>query len=89
MPSSTDIDNSENCRPDASRMTVVPRRDLSLLTVEERTTYLKWRRATLIAYSAVAFIIAVLSIAIGPTDTLPTNELHSALALPTASRSQR
>jgi hypothetical protein len=89
MPSSTDIDNSENCRPDASRMTVVPHSDLSRLTAEERITYRKWRRATLITYSAVAIIISVLAIAIGPTDTSPPNEMHSALAPSTASRAQR
>jgi hypothetical protein len=88
MPSSTGID-TESCGPDASRMMAVPRRDLSLLTDEERITYRKWRHATLVVYSAVAIIIAVLSIAVGPTDTSSTNEIHSALAPQAASRTQR
>jgi hypothetical protein len=91
MPSSDDLaaDNSDNCRPDASRMTRVPRRDFSLLTIEDKITYRKWRRAALVMYGAVAIIVAALSIANSPTNTSPKNEMFSALGPPVAHKSQR
>lgn len=91
MPSSNDLatDNSENWRPDAPRMTAVPRRDLSLLSFEERITYRKWRRATLAVYAAVAIVFAAVSIAIGPTDISPRSEIYSALAPPSGHDSHR
>ena len=63
-------DNSGNCGPDASQ-TALGRRDLSLLTVEEKITYRKWRLAVLIAYGLAAAILTAISIAIGPGDTSP------------------
>jgi hypothetical protein len=83
-------DNLGDCRPEASRTAAVYRRDLSLLTVEEKITYRKWRFAVLIAYSAAAVIITAISIAIGPGDTSPhsKNAMYRADS-PAAHRSQR
>ena len=52
------------------------------LSIDDKRTYQKWKRATFIVYGAVAIIILMLSIAIGPTDTAsPSNsEMYSSLA---------
>jgi hypothetical protein len=49
-------------KPSAARSRFAP------LTIEEKITYRKWRRATLAFYGAFAFVIAALLMAIGPAD---------------------
>jgi len=87
VPSSKPLD--DDYHSDASRPTAEYGRHLSRLTHDEKHTYQKWMRATFIVYGAAAVVIVVLSIAIGPTDTSPPNEMHSALAPSIASRAQR
>jgi hypothetical protein len=59
---------SWNCRPNVSQRAAAARRPFAPPTMEEKTTYRKWRRATLVFYGAFAFVMAALLIAIGPTD---------------------
>ena len=78
---------SEYYQSDVSR-TTVSRRHLSQLTHEDKLTYRKWKRATFIVYGAVAIVIVVLSIVIGPTDsTSNKGEIYSSLG-PAAHRSR-
>jgi hypothetical protein len=60
---------SGNWRPDASQVKSATRRHFAPLTNEEKITYQKWRRGTLILYGTFGLAIAALLIAIGPTDT--------------------
>jgi hypothetical protein len=87
MPSSKSFD--DNCQSDASRATAASRRYLQPLTIDEKRTYQKWKRAMFIVYGAVAVIIATLSIVTGPTDKDPsgTGEMYSSLA-PAAGKSR-
>jgi hypothetical protein len=86
------VDNaSGNWRPDVSQVTSATRGHFLPLTIEEKTTYREWKRATLIFYVTFGFAIASLLIAIGPTD--PTTnaknmDSHSAVAS-VAHRNQR
>jgi hypothetical protein len=66
MPPSNPLDY--DYYSDASRPTAEYGKHLSRLTIDEKRTYQKWKRAALIVYGPVTVIIAVLSIAIGPTD---------------------
>ena len=77
----------EYYQSDVSR-TTVPRRHLSQLTTEDKLTYRKWKRATLIVYGAVAMVVVVLSMVIGPTDSASNKgEMYSSLG-PAAHRSR-
>jgi hypothetical protein len=77
MPSSTNQvtpeertkNTSRDWRPGVSQKTSVVRSGFAPLTIEEKMTYRKWRRATVLFYGAFFFVVAVLSIAIGPADT--------------------
>jgi hypothetical protein len=86
MPSSKPLD--DDYHSDASRPTAQYGRHLSRLTIDEKRTYQKWKRATFIVYGTVAVVIVMVSIAIGPTDT-STHEIHSALAPQAVSGAQR
>ena len=79
MPSSKHL--GDDCQSDASRATAVSRRHFPPLTIDDKRTYQKWKRATFILYGAVAIIIVVLSIAIGPADKASTSksEMYSSL----------
>jgi hypothetical protein len=70
-------------RPNVAQQPAAARRHFAPLTMEEKATYRKWRRATLVFYGAFAFVMAALLIAISPTDP-STNangkESYSALA---------
>jgi hypothetical protein len=70
-------DISWHWRPNVSQQAAAARRHFAPLTMEEKTTYRKWRRATLVFYGAFAFVMAALLIAIGPTND---KDSYSALA---------
>ena len=91
MPSSNghDIDGSDDCRPDASRMAAAPRRGFPVLSPEEKLIYRKWKRATVVIYGTVAIVLAAFSVAFGPADTSTRNETYSALAAPAVHKSYR
>src|ERR1019366_3303248 len=95
MPSSTNqvapeelTNTSRHWRPNVSQKTSAARSNFAPLTIEEKITYRKWRRATLMFYGAFAFVIAAVLIAIGPAD--PSNSVNDKGAYPTtASIGQR
>jgi hypothetical protein len=79
----TNDDTSKDWRPNVSQKTSAARSHFAPLTAEEKITYRKWRRATLMFYSAFAFVIAALLIAIGPTvpsTNVNDKDSHSAFA---------
>jgi hypothetical protein len=73
----------------SSRTTAVGGKYLSEMSIDEKRTYQKWKRATFIVYGAVAAIVAMLLIAIGPTDKTANSkgEMHSSLE-PAADKSR-
>lgn len=76
MPSSTNQvvpeeltnDTSRDWRPNVSQNASAARSHFAPLTIEEKITYRKWRRATVMFYGAFAFVIAALLMVIGPAD---------------------
>ena len=70
----------EYYQSNASR-TTVSARHLLQLTTDKKRTYQKWKRAMFIVYGAVAIIVVMLSIAIGPTEKASTSkgEAYSSL----------
>jgi len=79
MPSSKHL--GDDYLSDASRATAASRRHFPPFTIDDKRTYQKWKRAAFILYGAVAIIIVMLSIAIGPADKAATskNEMYSSL----------
>jgi hypothetical protein len=76
-------DISKDWHPNVSQKIAAFRSHFAPLSIEEKITYRKWRRATIIFYGAFAFVIAALSIAIGPADpstNVNNKEAHSAIA---------
>jgi hypothetical protein len=76
-------DISRDWRPGVSQKTCAARSNFSPLTIEEKITYLKWRRAIFIFYGAFACVIAAFLIAIGPADpsiNASDKDSHSELA---------
>jgi hypothetical protein len=72
-------------RLNVAQQAAAARRHFAPLTMEEKTTYRKWRRATLVFYATFAFVIAALLIAIGPPDASTNangNDSYSALGSP-------
>ena len=91
MPSSTNQavpkefanDISRDWHPNVAQKTSVVQSHFAPLTAEEKMTYRKWRRATVMFYGAFAVVIAALAIAIGPADPSNNNSTkgpHSAIA---------
>lgn len=68
-------------RPNVSQATSASPRHFAPLTIEEKATCRKWRRATVMFYCAFALVISAFLIA-GPTDpsTTAKNGAHSAIA---------
>ncbi len=67
-------DISNDWRPNVSQKTAAVRSHFAPLSIEEKITYRKWRRATIMFYGAFAFVIAAVLIAIGPAD--PSNDVN-------------
>jgi hypothetical protein len=86
MPSPTNLVTQEQVENDASKkrrsnisqMNRAARSHFAPLTIEEYIIYRKWRRATLLIYSAFAFVIVAIAFAIGPAGPT-TNTRDSAL----------
>ena len=85
LPQSRDDD----FQSDALQTTARSGRHLSQQSSDHKRTYQKWKRATFIIYGAVATILVILSIAIGPTESASTSksEMLSSLA-PAAGRTR-
>ena len=66
--------------------TTVSGRHLLQLTTDKKRTYQKWKRAMFIAYGAVAIIVVMLSMAIGPTETASTGKSETYSSLVPGSR---
>lgn len=82
-PDESASDTSRHWHTSVSQNTSAVRSHFAPLTIEEKITYRKWKRATLIFYGAFAWVIAALSIAIGPTDpstNASDRDSYSALA---------
>jgi hypothetical protein len=80
---------SGNWRPDVSQVTTAIRGHFAPLTIEEKITYRKWRRAALIFYGTFGFAIAAFLIATGPTATNAKDKDSRSAVASVASRNQR
>jgi hypothetical protein len=67
-PNESANDTSRHWHTSVSQNTSAVRRHFAPLTIEEKTTYRKWRQATLIFYGAFACVIAAFLVIAGPTD---------------------